>query len=375
MNTDKLDVLIINSYAGSLTIGASAVGLPIRGSYEDAGFGLSVQMANFPKLEFRPTVHDWPDKQDLRRTIVLAHPPCSAFSRQTPKGRTGVDSNAFACTKRVLSYSMGNGALAIAVESVQPALAGAKHVHESYARRHGYHLYRVLQNAVSFGVPQWRPRFWAVFMREGAAPQAMRWALPKAKGFVTVADVLEDGEPDDPPRYLVPQWEKMLAKLEKNGHPRREILHLARTESGHLHRVLQRKFYPEFDFYQLKELFTARGAFSTRLPRFLPPDGVAPALMSDSMWLYKGRLVGNNEYKALMGFPRDYLFPPHDLGELKKYLSKGVCPPVAEWVLRSIINHLENVVEHHGTSARLEPGETADFNLKRKDVCIQPEAA
>src|SRR5439155_6327803 len=147
------------------TIGTTAAGLPIRGSYEDAGFGLSLQMVNFPDLEFRATVDDWPDHQDLRRTIVLAHPPCSAFSRQTPKGRTGIQSDAFACTKRVLSYAMRRGAVAIAIESVQPALEGAKAVHDGYARRHGYHLYRVLQNAISFGVPQWRPRFWAVFVR------------------------------------------------------------------------------------------------------------------------------------------------------------------------------------------------------------------
>jgi site-specific DNA-cytosine methylase len=206
-----------------------------------------------------------------------------------------------------------------------------------------------------------------VFVREDGGPKAMRWMLPTVARYTTVGDVLEDGEPDDPPKYLVPQWEKMLAKLEQNGHPRAEIRHLALTQHGHLHRVLQRTCYPDLDFYQLKELFTARGAFSTRLPRFLPPDGIAPTLMSDSMWLYRGRLVANNEYKALMGFPREYVFPPRDLGELRKYLSKGVCPPVAAWVLRTLVSHLARD-ERSTRGLLLQPGDTANFNVTRKAV-------
>jgi len=123
-----MNVLIVNSYAGSLTVGASAVGLPIIGSYEDAGFGLAVQRANFPDLDYRWTSDQWP-AQSLHNTVVLAHPPCAAFSSQTPARRKGTGSDAFACTKQVLEYAMRGKATAIAAESVQPALEGARAIH------------------------------------------------------------------------------------------------------------------------------------------------------------------------------------------------------------------------------------------------------
>jgi hypothetical protein len=73
------------------------------------------------------------------------------------------------------------------------------------------------------------------------------------------------------------------------------------------------------------------------------------------------------EYNALMGFPRGYTFPDRYLADQRKYLSKGVCPPVAEWVLRTIVSHLEG--KTLTKDVRLRPGEIADFNLRRKDVC------
>lgn len=366
-----LDVLIINSYAGSLTLGASAVGLPIRASYEDVGFGLGAQMANFPNLEFRPTTADWPDKQDLRRTVILAHPPCSAFSNQTPRdgNRKGTGSDAFACTKKVLKYGMENRALAIAVESVPAAMEGARVLHDHYARTGGYHLYRVLQNAVSFGVPQWRPRFWAVFVRQGAAPEAMRWALPQLRRPVTVREVLEDVAtepvlPDVQRRFDI-QRQRLIDELSLTAG---QVDRLLREETGQLHNILTRRFYPDLDPIDVKKKHCGNG-FVVKVLRLLDPDGFATTLLADSYWAYQGRPVSLPGYCALMGFPPDYVWPARDRNHARMYLSKGVCPPVATWMLKSIVAHVEGHATGSLSSTLVNPGEIANFNLKRSEMC------
>ena len=64
------------------------------------------------------------------------------ISSQTPARRKGTETDAFACTKKVLDYAMSHKAAAIAVESVQPALEGAREIHDAFAQRHGYGVLR-----------------------------------------------------------------------------------------------------------------------------------------------------------------------------------------------------------------------------------------
>ena len=56
-----MKVLVINSYAGSITLGASSLGCEIVGSYEDKNFFLDAQKANFPDIDFRSYRKDWPN--------------------------------------------------------------------------------------------------------------------------------------------------------------------------------------------------------------------------------------------------------------------------------------------------------------------------
>src|SRR5215472_17685148 len=142
------DVLIINSYAGSLTIAATQLGLKIRGSYEDAGFGLRTQRLNFPDLRY-VEVLPWP-KDDLSKTVVIAHPPCAAFSMQNMSQRQhmGVGTDAFEQHEVVMNYALGHGCRALAIESVLGTLAGGRQVHERLAKRYDYQVHRILQNAV-----------------------------------------------------------------------------------------------------------------------------------------------------------------------------------------------------------------------------------
>jgi site-specific DNA-cytosine methylase len=377
------DALIINSYAGSLTIGAQAVGIPIRGSYEDSGYAIDIQKANFPKLDFRDTFAQWPKTQDLSQTILLAHPPCSAFSLMTPKvdNRRGVTSDAFDCTKKVLRYGMKNKAAAIAVESVPAAMEGARAVHDSYAKRYGYHLYRIQQNAVSFGVPQWRPRFWAVFVRQDAADAAMTWTTPKPARYTRLSDVLDEFEPGPVVPELVYWFDRQSRQLRENGFSETQIQDLYQQPGSIVHNI--RKFHaPEADLLDVKNQYVGKGIYFSHALRMLDPEGFATTVLGNSVWLYRGKPVGNIWFRLIMGFPPEYVFPGEALmlasttktktskvGDVRTYLSKGVCPPVATWITKNLLAHLTgSAVGYAGWTETVRPGDIGNFNLKKKEA-------
>lgn len=380
-----MDTLIINSYAGSLVLGAMALKRPIRGSYEDVGFGIGIQKANFPTLNFRDTIREWPE-DDLTDTVVLAHPPCAAFSQQNvSKAKRGIDTDAFECTRKVLKYTMGHNAAAIAVESVNGAMAGAWDVHESFAARYGYNVYRVLKNSLLFGVPQFRERFWAVFVRKGAAEPVMKWRLSPI--FKNVGDVLDPIMPGTPLPRLDESIDKFIARLVKEaGLTSQQARACLRPKMTNAHKrksfslVVQERHFPNQHHKHICRQYIAN--FSSSQPSILAPWGYAPVLLGSSLWVYEGRPVPEEGYKAIMGFPTDYVFPePSYRREMRKYLSKGVCPPVATWVLDNLLTHLG--VEHQaspltsGTAAYekdVAPSHIVSFRVSKNLILEKLEA-
>lgn len=341
-------VLCINSYAGSLVLGATAAGAEVVGSFEDAGFGIGLQKANFPHLRFVDHRRDWPDDLDLSDVIVLAHPPCAAFSQQNNSpAKKGTNTDAFECTRVVLHYCMQRNAAAICVESVMGALGGAWDVHDHFAERYGYHLYRVVKNSLLMGVPQYRERFWAVFVREGTADPQMTWTLsPRVR---TVASVLE-GMPEGTPvlaRRDETLYDKVVLRyvdrvVAEGGLTRDQALAALNPDltwrRTSYARVLQARHFPDLRHQQVCKKMICN--FASAQPSFLPPGGYAPVLLGSSLWLYKGQVCTEEQYKVIMGFPADYIFPDSYRTKLRSYLSKGVCPPVASWILQNVAVHL-----------------------------------
>ena len=393
----KLPVLIINSYAGSLTLAAHQEGHKVIGSYEDAGYGLEVQKANFPKLDYRATVDAWPVKQDLSGTLVIAHPPCSAFSQMTryfehaQEQLVGVDCPAFAQTKKVIEYTLRNKAAALAVESVPGALEGAVQVHDAVASRYGYDVFRVLQNAMSFGVPQWRPRFWAVFLPRGKSLRLP--SLPES--YRVVGDVLQDsGTEIEADVMRVDHQFDIVRKRWGLGFSRR--LRAGQYAPGRFPTLLERKLKEDGELSTVGASASNRGTqyaqgskgsiakefclsgnstngkTMTRTPffsnclRILDPAEPAPTVLGNSWWLAEGRALYQEEYKACMGFPTDYVFPaPSALRQFRTYLSKGVCPPVARWVLQAL---QASVTGARCPGETLYAGQTADLRPSRAAV-------
>jgi site-specific DNA-cytosine methylase len=364
----KQRVLIINSYAGSLTIAASRLGLDIIGSYEDSGYGLKTQRLNFPKLNYIETEAAWP-KQDLSDTMVIAHPPCAAFSQLNcnMKHTQGVDSDNFACTIKVMKYAMGNHCNALMIESVPRALEGAREVHDLYAKKYGYSIFRVMQNAASFGVPQWRPRFWCIFL-PGRDRKMIFHLSPRCQVVGQAVDAYME-KAFNP--WIEKEFEKQVKGLRDGGFTKAQLERLFDDGYGRLIDVLARYHgVKNDDKLALVPRYNLRKFHNGQLT-LLKENDFAPVLTGNSVYVLNGRLLSAAAYNVIMGFPPDYKF--HTGGHQRTYLSKGVCPPVAEWVLTEVMRNLKGIKKVSGLVigdylAELKDGETAVFLPKREDA-------
>lgn len=387
----KLPVLIVNSYAGSLTLAAKQEGHQIIGSYEDSGYGLEVQKANFPKLDYRSTVAEWP-KQDLSGTLVLAHPPCSAFSQQNiTKTARGLDAPKFQQTRTVIDYALRNRAAGLAVESVPGACDGAKSAHDELGAKYKYDVFRVLQNACSFGVPQWRPRFWVIYL-----PRGSRLRLPPVPDdFQSASSVYCERGTEN--AHDVERWDRQLRMVAKAVGPK-WAGRLANGGHGYgsivrpLQRVLEALGRPAPAYsprggntHEAGSLCATSHAwccsdhkdstttFLCRVARLVDPGDLVGTVLGDAWWVWAGkdtedgssRSFYEEEYKLAMGFPATYDFSAVKPRLLRTYLSRGVCPPVARWVLQAL---QVSVTKSRCPGDTVFAGQTADLRPSRAAV-------
>ena len=360
----KQKILIINSYAGSLTIAASRRDLDIIGSFEDSGYGLKTQRLNFPKLNYIEAT-PWP-RQDLRDVLVAAHPPCSAFSQLNVNmpHTQGADSEAFACTIKVMKYAMENKCKALMIESVPRALEGAAPVHELYAKKYGYSIFRVLQNAASFAIPQWRQRFWCIFLPERGRKLTLH-LHPQTKVVGQCIDARAVGLLNP---WIEKEFHKQVAGLRTGGLSSRQLEVLFDEGYGRLIDVLARYHgVKNQDKLKLIPRYNLRKFHNGQLT-LLKENDFAPVLTGNSVYILNGRLLSAAEYNIIMGFPLDYKF--HTGGHQRTYLSKGVCPPVAEWILGEVMRKTDKIpgLKIGDYLATLKDGETATFLPKREDA-------
>lgn len=166
----RTPIVVINAYAGGLLYSAKLHGNSVIAALEDRGYGMPIQMANFPMIDHRPVVDDWPD-YDLSDAFVISG------TRQNYQRIMG------------LVYALGRRAKVVAAEST---VQGANTDDEAFrflADYHHYHRYTLKVNAVIFGVPQWRERVWSIFVRQD---QGDHFSVRQEPIKFTLADVLDD---------------------------------------------------------------------------------------------------------------------------------------------------------------------------------------
>lgn len=387
---DRPPVLVINTYAGSLLVAASRLKLDIVGSYEDVGFGLAVQMRNFPELEglFAGSLATWPSSPNLKDTVVVAHPPCAAFSNQnnsTSSKTRGATSDHFACTLRVMRYAFDGKAPALLVESVPGAADGGAGPRDALAEEYGYRVYHVFQNAATFGLTQWRPRYWAVFLRKD---QPKELVLGHAPSVVTCGAFFAEVPPGSPDPQLEKYEGYQRRLLKERGLKPREIETLL-TSPGRLpHKILRhlgtgslqeiaRRYCVDAtctDKANAGGLGWRKGSpFMSHTVYELPPEGLSPSILWDSWWTVGGVSVTPAQMKVAGGFPRGYLMD----AKYRMWISKGVAPPVAEWILDGVLRHLERRAPAPGTQRGAGPGGTIDFRVTKGEWAklLEPSAS
>jgi len=357
------------------------MGFEIIGSYEDANFGVDIQKHNYPELNYVERRSDWP-AQDLSDVFVIAHPPCSAFSlANTSKNTRGVESDAFDCTKKVIQYAMDNNAMGVAIESVMGALNGAWEVHQQFADWGKYHLYRVLENGCMFGA-QWRDRFWVLYLRKDITkPEATFIIEPRYQTVKEVVGKYEEGPSTGNCERLLERQKNILIE---SGDFTQDDLDFFFKPQDPPHRTAalgtilwERKFRDQNKWEIFKKYI---GGFASGTMCFINPDGMCGVLMGGSFWYMNGRCLSEDAYKLLMGFPIDYVFPetPRNFRKnMRMYLSKGVMPPIAAWILEQAavnLGHMEPRFHKEGYKLTIEPNHIADFRIRKTDWINRTEA-
>ena len=327
-----MNTLIVNTYGGSLILGAKAIKANIIATMEDTGFGSDLQALNFPKIPRYEKRADWPEKFSTpwRDIDVVAHPPCSAFSSvnysNKKKVTMGTTTPAFACHQAVIDYALSHKARTLTIESVTGAYEGAHDEYEANAERYGYRVNYVMINSASCGVPQWRERVWVVYHQLSKRTPFKVVMKPE---YSTIKDILDPtGEEADffGRASLHRAWEG-IRKTVKSTWPTGNVV----TVLGKVHDLPRDTARAKFGF----------SVYMNANPVLLDPDGFSPVLMQDGrLCTYDakrkgGRALSIEEHCAIMGFPRDYKWG-RQLRKFRMYLSKGVCPPVATWIMKMV---------------------------------------
>jgi len=352
-----MNALIINTYGGSLLLGARQAKVNVVATMEDSKFGSDLQALNFPKIPRYESRTDWPEKFAVpwRDIDVVAHPPCSAFSTMnysnTKSLTRGTGTSAFACHQSVIDYALGRKARTLTIESVMGAYEGAHDVYEENAVKYGYSVSYIMLNSASFGVPQWRERVWVVFHKLGKRAPFRVELKPE---YVAVKDVLEpNGTSFDffGNGVLKTAWAKARPLLKQK--------HTAGTITsvlGKMRDQTREDVIRDFGFF----------TYINANPVVLDRNGFSPVLLQGSIFCDGGRTLTIEEYCAIMGFPRDYKWGKQ-LRKFRMYLSKGVCPPVAAWIMKTVDRNASGWTGKH-THEEADFGGVIDLRVKKSAV-------
>jgi hypothetical protein len=262
----KSQVLCLHSGAGGQLIAALFLGYPVVGSYEPVKpAALKLQRVNFPQVHYST---EWPSFEDLHGTIVLAR---CAYSRQKPTMLT---------YKRTMVCALQAQCDALAIESKPSTMEGLRLLHDNAGARWGYHVYRIRTNYCTHYLPQWRPRFWIVFMRKDLRDNFVVHHLPLKMILREALDRTPDAEP-----------------------------------------------------------LRSRG-----IDRMVGISGLAPALAPQTNLIFghNGRALSLMEYQRICGYPDNYVWPQRAARIIRKALNDSIAPPVAMWLLDLIERNIHH---------------------------------
>jgi DNA (cytosine-5)-methyltransferase 1 len=288
-------------------------------------YAVATQRQNFPEIPTHPGTDWWPI-DSLRRDypdldFVYGNPPCKAFSAMGRRKGMGSDrwrgDPSIRVIRRHFDLMKRLRPKAWAWESVTEAYTAGEELCvelEDEALSMGYSVTYLLHDARWLGVPQKRPRFFMLCHRVEVEVPAPNWAPPPTVGEV-LATITPRGRPYD---SNVPAALKEKFHLFEPGDQLRNLFdrlfpNAPRNERG----VVAGR--PSFGVYRLRA------------------DEPAPAIVGKgAIHPSEDRCLTINELQALAGFPDDWRWAPGNANAQAREMSRGVAPPVGEWLARTV---------------------------------------
>ena len=356
------NVLCINTYAGSLLLAAKSVKANIVATMEDTGWGSDLQALNFPDTPRYTKTTDWPEKFKVpwNKIDTIAHPPCAAFSVQNSGNAKlrGVDTDAFACHRNVMDYALGHKCRSLAIESVLGAYAGGQDVYEEAARKYGYRVNYIMLNSASFSVPQWRPRVWIIFHQ---VPKRQPFRVELKPKYVPLSAILNPKGMEWPlgNSNVAKVWAKVSPLITKKWPVGCSIMKAVQD-------VYSIPSEPNFAGARAKFGFSG---FITSHPKLIDPAGFSPVILFDLFLADGRRRLTIEEYEEIMGFPRDYKWGPR-IKQFRMYLSKGVVPAVAAWILKTVDRNASGW-SGKSTAEEIDFGGVIDLQPRKTDALAE----
>lgn len=327
-------------YAGGFTCG-------VRGKFnvlchlEHSGYGAPVVNLNWPDLPIHaggpaswPAV--WP-KGAGRVRFMYANPPCAIWSTASHGRESGwADDPRLGMHKDIFHYAMDVVQPdVLVIESVPPSFVkGREYINwlMSQAGEKGYSTTVAMHNAKWLGVPQQRSRIFYVFHKVDIAWEHPEFTTPK-----TVRQALRGIRPSKKNGYDTTMPEKYAYWAAKCGPGEglqkafdRENPNPKRGERGQV---------------------IGRPAFLDHRSPWDEPAGVViggkPIHPAENRWM------AQEEVAAICGFPKDFKWPRGSFNDITGYMSRGVMPPVAEWLAENIARALERNKRLNSTDAQV----------------------
>lgn len=311
-------------YAGGFTLGVRQH-FDVRAHLEESMYGVRSSVMANPNIEVYDKEQFWPLDQFRDVDFLYANPPCAPFSQAGATMRGGGDAwkkdPRLRCWRNCFVAFEALQPKVFALESVVRAYTAARSfVDELAGMAHemGYAVTHVMVDAKNHGMAQKRKRYFFI-----AHKVALKLEAPDQPA-VTVYDELSKVKN---PGY-VPPWK------------------------NNVHEALIPFLPPNFSFRRIWEEYydtvgrgtNAQGGVTGRPRIFIHRvngDGLIGTITGD-YFVHPSldRFMGINELKVLNGFPEDYWLEGNPAGHFS-LLSRGVCPPVAEWLARHVARSID----------------------------------
>ena len=326
-------------YAGGFTVGVSKH-FDVTCHLEHAAYGSDVVKLNFPEMPIHaggPSAWpaSWPRSGPNRPRFLFANPPCAIWSGAS-HGRAVAwqDDPRLQFHHDIFHYAMDVADVDVfAMESVPPSWTKGRPHFDALAAEagtRGYSTTVATHNAKWLGAAQNRSRIFYVFHKI-----AIEWDHPEYTEPMTVRQAF-----------------KGLGKAKKSAGydttlPRKfeHLISHAKPGEG-LAKVFMR-MYPDPPLNARGQIAGKPSFLDCRLPWDKPANVV---IAGKPIHPELPRYASQEEVAAVCGFPPDYKWPKGDFNTITGYMSRGVMPPVGEWLASNVKAALERGKRLNSTS-------------------------